>query len=52
MRLAHLQYVNGRYKVAKFERVEWIVQPDETTAALQKGEVDWSSSRSSICARC
>src|SRR3954452_22702918 len=30
-------------KVAKFERVEWIVQPDAATAAaaLQKGEVDW-----------
>jgi peptide/nickel transport system substrate-binding protein len=29
--------------VARFERVEWIVQPDEATAAaaLQKGEVDW-----------
>ena len=34
-------YAGG--KVAKFERVEWIVQPDEATAAaaLQKGEVDW-----------
>ena len=30
-------------KVAHFERVEWIVQPDPATAAaaLQKGEVDW-----------
>ena len=30
-------------KVAHFERVEWIVQPDPSTAAaaLQKGEVDW-----------
>jgi peptide/nickel transport system substrate-binding protein len=30
-------------KVAKFERVEWIVQPDPATAAaaLQTGEVDW-----------
>jgi hypothetical protein len=34
-------YAGG--KVAKFERIEWIVQPDEATAAaaLQKGEVDW-----------
>ena len=34
-------YAGG--KVARFERVEWIVQPDEATAAaaLQKGEVDW-----------
>ena len=30
-------------KVANFERVEWIVQPDPATAAaaLQKNEVDW-----------
>ena len=30
-------------KVANFNRVEWIVQPDPATAAaaLQKGEVDW-----------
>ena len=30
-------------KVAHFERVEWIVQPDPSTAAaaLQKGEADW-----------
>lgn len=30
-------------KVANFERVEWLVQPDPATAAaaLQKGEVDW-----------
>jgi peptide/nickel transport system substrate-binding protein len=30
-------------KVAKFDRVEWIVQPDPATAAaaLQKNEVDW-----------
>jgi peptide/nickel transport system substrate-binding protein len=30
-------------KVAKFDRVEWIVQPDPATAAaaLQRGEVDW-----------
>src|SRR6478752_131977 len=30
-------------KVANFERVEWIVQPDSATAAaaLQTGEVDW-----------
>jgi peptide/nickel transport system substrate-binding protein len=30
-------------KVARFERVEWIIQPDPATAsaALQKGEVDW-----------
>jgi peptide/nickel transport system substrate-binding protein len=30
-------------KVAHFDRVEWIVQPDPATAAaaLQKGEVDW-----------
>ena len=30
-------------KVAHFERVEWIVQPDPSTAAsaLQTGEVDW-----------
>ena len=30
-------------KVAHFNRVEWIVQPDPATAAaaLQKGEVDW-----------
>ena len=30
-------------KVANFERVEWIVQPDPATAAaaLQTGEVDW-----------
>jgi peptide/nickel transport system substrate-binding protein len=30
-------------KVAHFNRVEWIVQPDHATAAaaLQKGEVDW-----------
>jgi peptide/nickel transport system substrate-binding protein len=30
-------------KVAKFDRVEWIVQPDPATAAaaLQKAEVDW-----------
>ena len=34
-------YAGG--KVAHFERVEWIVQPDLATAAaaLQKGEVDW-----------
>ena len=34
-------YAGG--KVAHFERVEWIVQPDPATsaAALQKGEVDW-----------
>jgi peptide/nickel transport system substrate-binding protein len=34
-------YAGG--KVANFERVEWIVQPDSATAAaaLQKGEVDW-----------
>ena len=34
-------YAGG--KVAHFERVEWIVQPDSATAAaaLQKGEVDW-----------
>jgi peptide/nickel transport system substrate-binding protein len=34
-------YAGG--KVAKFERIEWIVQPDSATAAaaLQKGEVDW-----------
>ena len=34
-------YAGG--KVANFERVEWIVQPDPATAAaaLQKGEVDW-----------
>jgi peptide/nickel transport system substrate-binding protein len=34
-------YAGG--KVAKFERVEWIVQPDSATAAaaLQTGEVDW-----------
>lgn len=30
-------------KVARFERVEWVVQPDPAiaAAALQKGEVDW-----------
>jgi peptide/nickel transport system substrate-binding protein len=30
-------------KVAHFERVEWITQPDPSTAAaaLQRGEVDW-----------
>ncbi len=30
-------------KVAKFDRVEWIVQPDPATAAaaLQRNEVDW-----------
>ena len=30
-------------KVAHFDRVEWIVQPDPATAAaaIQKGEVDW-----------
>jgi peptide/nickel transport system substrate-binding protein len=30
-------------KVAHFERVEWVVQPDPATqaASLQKGEVDW-----------
>ena len=30
-------------KIANFERVEWIVQPDPATAAaaLQKNEVDW-----------
>jgi peptide/nickel transport system substrate-binding protein len=30
-------------KVAKFDRVEWIVMPDPTNAAaaLQQGEVDW-----------
>ncbi len=30
-------------KVAHFQRVEWVVQPDAATAAaaLQKGEVDW-----------
>ena len=30
-------------KVANFERIEWIVQPDPSVsaAALQKGEVDW-----------
>ena len=34
-------YAGG--KVAKFARVEWIVQPDAATAAaaLRKGEVDW-----------
>ena len=34
-------YAGG--KVAHFERIEWIVQPDSATAAaaLQKGEVDW-----------
>jgi peptide/nickel transport system substrate-binding protein len=34
-------YAGG--KVAHFEHVEWIVQPDSATAAaaLQKGEVDW-----------
>ena len=34
-------YAGG--KVANFERIEWIVQPDEATAAaaLQKGELDW-----------
>jgi peptide/nickel transport system substrate-binding protein len=34
-------YAGG--KVANFERVEWIVQPDPATAAaaLRKGEVDW-----------
>jgi peptide/nickel transport system substrate-binding protein len=34
-------YAGG--KVAKFARIEWLVQPDEATAAaaLQKGEVDW-----------
>jgi peptide/nickel transport system substrate-binding protein len=34
-------YAGG--KVAKFERIEWIVQPDPATAAaaLQTGEVDW-----------
>ena len=34
-------YAGG--KVAHFERVEWIVQPDSATAAaaLQQGEVDW-----------
>lgn len=34
-------YAGG--KVAHFERVEWIVQPDSATAAaaLQTGEVDW-----------
>lgn len=34
-------YAGG--KVAKFERIEWIVQPDAATAAaaLQKGEIDW-----------
>jgi peptide/nickel transport system substrate-binding protein len=34
-------YAGG--KVAHFERVEWIVQPDPATAAaaLQTGEVDW-----------
>jgi peptide/nickel transport system substrate-binding protein len=34
-------YAGG--KVAHFERVDWIVQPDSATAAaaLQKGEVDW-----------
>ncbi len=30
-------------KIARFERVEWITQPDPATAAaaLQRGEVDW-----------
>ena len=30
-------------KVAHFQRIEWVVQPDAATAAaaLQKGEVDW-----------
>ena len=30
-------------KVANFDRVEWVVQPDPSTAAsaLQKGETDW-----------
>ncbi len=30
-------------KVAKFDRVEWVVQPDPATAAaaLQRNEVDW-----------
>ncbi|MFO1024602.1 MAG: ABC transporter substrate-binding protein [Acetobacteraceae bacterium] len=30
-------------KVAKFERIEWTIQPDPATAAaaLQKGETDW-----------
>jgi peptide/nickel transport system substrate-binding protein len=34
-------YAGG--KVAHFDRVEWIVQPDPATAAaaLQKGEIDW-----------
>ena len=34
-------YAGG--KVAHFERIEWIVQPDSATAAaaLQKGEIDW-----------
>jgi peptide/nickel transport system substrate-binding protein len=34
-------YAGG--KVAKIEKVEWIVQPDPATAAaaLQKGEIDW-----------
>src|ERR1700722_3032449 len=34
-------YAGG--KVANFERVEWIVEPDPATAAaaLRKGEVDW-----------
>jgi peptide/nickel transport system substrate-binding protein len=36
------EYFSGG-KVANFERVEWIVQPDPATAAaaLQTGEVDW-----------
>jgi peptide/nickel transport system substrate-binding protein len=36
------EYYSGG-KVAHFERVEWIIQPDPATAsaALQKGEVDW-----------
>jgi len=36
------QYFSGG-KVANFDRVEWIVQPDPATAAaaLQTGEVDW-----------
>ena len=36
------EYYSGG-KVANFERVEWIVQPDPATAAaaLQTGEVDW-----------
>jgi peptide/nickel transport system substrate-binding protein len=36
------QYYSGG-KVAHFDRVEWVIQPDPATAAaaLQTGEVDW-----------